>query len=318
MAKTAHVLTVGIDTAKNDLEFFRSDTREGGTIANEQEAVSAFLATLPAGTEIAIESTGRLHELLVGLALERELQVYLISGFQLRHYRDAVGQRAKTDASDARLLARFLERERAGLRPVTPRNPEEKRLWQLLRRRACAVQHRAALKQSLRETEGLEAAANGLLEAFDRYLAALDRQALKAVRAMGWQDALSRVRTIPGVGPLTGLGLLLAFHRAPFRNADAYIAFMGLDVRVRDSGTFRGRRRLTKKGDPELRRLLFLAGRCARMHQQRFKDYFQRLVDRGLSRTAADVATGRKIARIAFALLRDQRSYADEAHCMAT
>ena len=38
---------------------------------------------------------------------------------------------------------------------------------------------------------------------------------------------------------------------------------MGLDVRVRDSGTFRGRRKLTKKGDPEVRRLLYNAAMAA-------------------------------------------------------
>jgi transposase len=42
------------------------------------------------------------------------------------------------------------------------------------------------------------------------------------------------------------------------QHADACIAFLGLDVRVRDSGAWRGRRKLTKKGNPELRCLLFL------------------------------------------------------------
>jgi transposase len=41
--------------------------------------------------------------------------------------------------------------------------------------------------------------------------------------------------------------------------ADAFIAFKGMEFRVRDSGQFRGRRKLTKKGDPELPRLLFNA-----------------------------------------------------------
>jgi transposase len=309
MAKAVQSIIVGIDAAKLELETFRSDTEENVSIRNEPEAVDAFLASLPNGTAIAIESTGRMHELLVARALERGFEVYLVNGFQLKHYRDAVGQRAKTDASDARLLARFLDRERDGLRPVTPRSPEEKRLWQLLRRRACAVHHRTALKQSLRETEGLGDPGGALLKAFDRFIAALDRLIVKLARSLGWADALARLQSIPGVGRLTGLGLLLAFRHAPFRNADAYVAFMGLDVRVRDSGAFKGRRRLTKRGDPELRRLLFLAGRSARLSHEHFGAYFQRLVDRGVSRIGADIAVGRKLARVAFALLRDGRAY---------
>jgi len=55
------------------------------------------------------------------------------------------------------------------------------------------------------------------------------------------------------------------YHRGQFLNVDTFIAFMGMDVRVRDSGHFRGKRKLTKKGEPELRRILFNAamrGRC--------------------------------------------------------
>lgn len=58
------------------------------------------------------------------------------------------------------------------------------------------------------------------------------------------------------VGPLTALAMVAAYRRGRFRSVDAFIAFMGLDVRIRESGQFRGRRKLTKNGEPELRRLL--------------------------------------------------------------
>ena len=56
--------------------------------------------------------------------------------------------------------------------------------------------------------------------------------------------------------------LTALFHRERFSKSDAFIAFtafMGLDVRVRESGHFKGKRKLTKKGSPEMRRLLFNA-----------------------------------------------------------
>jgi transposase len=309
MAKQRERIIVGIDTAKAELEFYRKDTEQGGVFANEPGEVDRFLESLPEEAEIAIESTGRLHELLVLRALELGVLVYIISGFQLSRYRDAVGQRAKTDRSDARLLARFLEREGENLRPVTPRSPEEKRLWQLLRRRASIVHHRTALQQSLRETDAGFPSPDALLDAFKHYIAVLEREALRLAKTLGWREDLDRLQSTPGVGPISALGLLLAFRHAPFRNADAYIAFMGLDVRVRDSGKFKGKRRLTKKGEPELRRLAFLAGRAGRRAHAPFKEYFDRMLERGYSKIAADVAVGRKIARIAFALLRDGRPF---------
>jgi len=105
-----------------------------------------------------------------------------------------------------------------------------------------------------------------------------------------------RCQAIPGVGPLTALAMVATYHRGQFTRADAFIAFMGMDVQVRDSGQFPGRRKLTKKGDSELRRLLFNAAMQGRRSALREPDSLA-LRARGFSTTAAFVALGRKLAR---------------------
>src|SRR5680860_1402225 len=77
------------------------------------------------------------------------------------------------------------------------------------------------------------------------------------------QAAQHRVETIVGVGPLVGIGLTNTLERVPFRKADAFVAFIGLDPRANDSGHKTGRRRLSKRGPAELRRLLFNAAMSA-------------------------------------------------------
>jgi len=98
------------------------------------------------------------------------------------------------------------------------------------------------------------------------------------------------------------------YHRGDFRSADSFVAFMGLDVRVRESGRYRGQRKLTKKGNPEIRRLLFNAARAGAKTAQ-WQPYYESLRGRGLTTTAAAVAISRKIAKLAFALMRDQTEY---------
>ncbi|MEZ5521767.1 MAG: transposase [Dokdonella sp.] len=100
----------------------------------------------------------------------------------------------------------------------------------------------------------------------------------------------------------------MLYRRGPFHSADAYIAFMGMDVRVRDSGRSRGRRKLTKKGDSELRRLLYMAAMTA-CRSSTWKPFYQRALARGLTRIQALVALARKLARIAFALFKNQSVY---------
>ena len=60
--------------------------------------------------------------------------------------------------------------------------------------------------------------------------------------------------SIPGIGSGNASALVVAYHRGSFAGSDAFISYLGLDVRIRESGYFRGKRKLTKRGEPELRR----------------------------------------------------------------
>ncbi|WP_355662229.1 transposase, partial [Halomonas salifodinae] len=81
-----------------------------------------------------------------------------------------------------------------------------------------------------------------------------------------------------------------------------------LDVRVRDSGTQRGRRKLTKQGDPEVRRLLYNAAMAA-IRQPAWQATYQGYLVRGLKKTQALVIVARKLARIAFSLMKHEVDY---------
>jgi transposase len=103
-----------------------------------------------------MEPTNRYHLALAEAAHARGHQVYLIDPYCLSHYGAGLGRRAKTDPQDARLLARFLEREAGELRPWTPLKPGEQRFWRLLKRRAALVRCKVQLHQSLGGLEVLQ------------------------------------------------------------------------------------------------------------------------------------------------------------------
>jgi transposase len=241
-------------------------------------------------------------------ALKAGVEVFLIDGYQLSHYREALRQRAKTDPSDARLLARFLANEGAQLTPFKPRSAKQQRLWRLLKRRATLVKTKSQLQQSLADVTELMRSIQALLRRIDRLLAQLDRRLRALARTLGWQELIARCASIPGVGFLTAVALVCTYQRGYFVGRDAFIAFIGLDVRVRDSGKHRGRRKLTKKGDAETRRLLHCAAMAA-ARSAYFKPQYQALKARGMATTAAYVVIARKLARLAFVLLRNETRF---------
>jgi transposase len=178
----------------------------------------------------------------------------------------------------------------------------------LLKRRATLVQTNVRLRQSLADIGALDDAAKELIRHCQQLVRKVDRELQAQARQLGWQQDLQRSGGVPGLGPTTSLALVATFHRHNFRNADAFVAFIGMDVRVRDSGKFRGRRKLTKKGDPEIRRLLYNAAMsgCKDSH---WKPYYQSLRDRGFSGTAALMILARKMVRVCYALLEKQVSF---------
>jgi transposase len=109
------------------------------------------------------------------------------------------------------------------------------------------------------------------------------------------------LRTIYGVGPVVSAALVNTLERVPLKSADAFVAFTGLDPRPDDSGQHRGKRRLSKRGPAELRRLLYVAAMSAKKTKA-WKPLFEHYRAKGLSSTAALVILARRIARTAWSM----------------
>ena len=305
MAKAVSKITLGIDVSKQELVIYDWDTERLTRLVNETAEIKAWLGSLYGPVRIAIEPTSSYHLELVEQAHALGLTVYLINPRQLVHYRQAVGERNKTDPADAWLLARYLARESDSLRPFRPPCAKAQRLWALIKRRSVVVGARQKLQQSFR---GIKLPAKALFREIQAVIERIDLQIRTLIRELGWQADYRYALTIPGVGPVNAAALTTVFHRGTFASSDAFVAFIGLDVRVRESGNYKGRRKLTKCGEAEIRRLLFCAAQPARTYQP-FDDYYQQQLDKGLSKIAAKVILARKLARIAFTLINNQQSF---------
>lgn len=307
---------IGIDVSK--AEIVLDDGQAITCLPNQTTAIRAWLRGLPGPGRIAIEATGNHHRKVLDLAHAAGHRLFVIDGLRLSRYRDSIGGRAKTDQSDAQLLRRYLQREHTELRPWTPPPPSYDAIQRLLRRRAKLVQVRTLLRQSLADLPELRRQSDTLIDRLGRLIVQLEHRLQQL--ALQVELPTRPLTRVEGIGPLTATALANTYQRGPFSSSDAFIAFLGLDVRVRDSGKSRGRRKLTKQGDPELRRLLFNAAMAA-SRSERWKPVYAGYLSRGLSRIQSLVILARKLARIAFALLKTGIPYQSRpagGACLAT
>jgi transposase len=125
---------------------------------------------------------------------------------------------------------------------------------------------------------------------------------------------LKYLDSIPGVSPFLGAALLAELaplHR--FTNLRQVIAFAGLDPSVKQSGGGAARHgKLSKRGSPRLRQVLYMAA-FGSFAKGPFRSLYDNYKGRGIHHTAVLCILGRKILRIAVALLKKRRVF-DESY----
>lgn len=300
---------IGVDVSKAQLTIATSSQQCVATIANDAASIGGWLRHVPPQALIAMESTGRYHGLLARLASQAGLRVYVLNARDVFFYARALGTRAKTDGVDAAVITRYLAEHHVHLHPWRAGTLGQQRLQQLLTRRAQLAVSQAALKQLVAGIDTRDIDTRALHTAFDDLLQALDDKVQELIAndaqlAAGCQ----RLRTITGIGPQTAALLGTLLSRFQFANADALVAYSGLDPRPHDSGTKRGQRRLSKKGPPLLRRQMYLVGFAA-SRSKALQPLYRALRTKGFATTEAFVILGRKLLRVAFAIWKGTESF---------
>lgn len=278
-------------------------------VLNDEVDIRRWLSGVGKGSIVAMESTGRYHVLLARLAVEAGMRVYVLNAQDVFFYAKGLGMRGKTDRSDAQVIARYVAEHGHKLHPWCAGSASQQHVQELIRKRAGVTTYRAAMRQLLGDTTTLSASLVKLELDLAQVLDEIDRQIQHELQQDPQMDKGSRLlQTITGIGPVGAALLAALLSRIPFANADALVAYSGLDPRPNDSGKKRGARRLTKRGPPHLRRQMYLAGFAA-ARSKALKPLYQSIRARGFTPTEAFVILGRKLLRVAWAVWKSQKPF---------
>jgi transposase len=137
-------------------------------------------------------------------------------------------------------------------------------------------------------------------------------QLLQEIDQLLQQDPKAKgLLSVPEFGPTTvavlraELGDLTRFTRI-----DQVVAYVGLDLQVKQSGKWKGQTKLSKHGSGRVRRILYLAAlRSIHLEASPFGAYYQRLVARGMKKGMAVVAVMRKLLIVAAHLIQTEEGY---------
>jgi transposase len=270
------------------------------SVPNTPTGIARLIARSAPEEPWVVEPTGCYSQPLVAQARAAGRRVLLAQPKRARDFLASVSPRAKTDRLDSRGLARY------GLAADLPLYPLKSEAMQTLDQlRAARTGISDALARLRQQRAALPAAAAALTAAITglaQEQRALDRQ----IAALTAEEPLvAALREVPGIGPVTAAAVASCLLSKRFAHPDQFVAYIGLDVRVRESGQRRGQRMLTHQGDAELRRLLYLcalANARSRDAENPFKEQYERERGKGLATTAAACAVARKLAKVCWSL----------------
>lgn len=298
---------VGIDISKDHLDIY--DGR-AARVANRAEAIVTWVQGLPAGVFVLFEATGRYDRELRRRLDAARIGYARVNPAQARAFARSLGQLAKTDAIDARLLARMAETLRPAPQPEA--NPARERLAELGRRRDQLVQMRQEERTRVHAVTDPDLVGDlaGHIAHLTERISVLEGLIADLIAAdddlLGDQRLL---RTIPGIGPVAATIVMALMPETGQRSPKTISALAGLAPINRDSGASRGKRSIGG-GRPRVRKAIYMAAVTASRSDPRLRAFYDRLIAAGKAPKLCLVAVARKLLTIANAILRDRTPYA--------
>ena len=307
-------LTLGIDISKDWLDTHLAPTGEVRKFSNSKAGCRSLLAWLEGQSirRVVYEPTGHWHRDFEQALLDAGLPLARVNPLQARRFAQALGQRAKTDAIDAAMLAQM--GTAFDLRPTVLPSPRQRELRELQLARWGLVQERTAAKNrwpQLRLPIPKRQCQNRLRQ-IERDLATLEAEMAELIRTDAELARTDRILTsIPGISRTTSATVLAELPEIGTLESKEVASLAGLAPMTRESGTWKGKS-FTQGGRARLRRGLYMAALAATRHNPDLRAKYLQLRKAGKPGKVAITAIMRKLIILANTLVKQDRTWAGD------
>jgi len=303
-------LFVGIDVSKARLDADCAPETKRFSVDNNDKGVASLVERMneiePA--LIVLEATGGYETLAVAALAEAGLPVVIANPRNVRAFARATGRLAKTDALDAQVLAEFAMVIRPKIREIRDAAGAELKAFSTRRRQICEM--------LVAEGNRLGAAPKAVRPNIEAHISWLKDQLKKLDDDISsfiktntvYQEKDQLLKSAPGIGPVISTTLLAGLPELGTLNRKQIAALIGVAPFNRDSGKFRGKRRVWG-GRAQVRSALYMGTLVAARHNPVIKDFYTRLIEAGKPAKVALVACMRKLLTILNSMVKHQRAW---------
>lgn len=147
------------------------------------------------------------------------------------------------------------------------------------------------------------------IESYDCFIEGVEAEMLRYLEEIPYSHVMLSLK---GIGPVTAAGLIGEVGDfTKFGTISEVMKLAGLDLYEVSSGKHKGKLRISKRGRPLIRKILYLAALSMVRKGGAMHEWYQHALGRGMMKTKALVAVSRKLLGIIFALVRDHSVYVE-------
>ncbi len=264
-----------------------------------------------------METTGVYHEDLTHFLYANEQKVSVVLANKMKHFAKSLNMKTKTDKADAQMIAQYeLERPLEWWKPMMP---QLKDLRDLCRER---LSLKKDLVRSKCQVHGLKHAHSTLdvvlqlkeqqIEFLEKNIQIIENEIIRLTEEdKEFNQRVKNIETIKGLRLLTIVTVLCETNGfTQFNNIRQVVSYAGLDIAERQSGLFKGKTRISKKGNKRIRECLYMPALSACNYNEPIKALYERVVERNPTiKRKAVVAGMRKLLILIFVLWKKNEAY---------
>jgi len=305
---------IGIDISKATLDVYNG--KKSYKFENNENGFNQIVSLSEEikNTILIFEPTGIYSYALSEFCSKRKIQVVIVGPKESRDFARSLKVRSKTDKIDAKVLYKYQSHVEPKMVKIPIVNHQAIKIQEMLNAYESIQSSKQRFKNQIESTSKLN---KDLLRTLNRLIDNLDTEAqklfnkievllLKEEETKNSYDAISK---IPSIGQKSALYLCAFFLKYPLANAKEITALLGLDPMIKDSGTFRGKQRISKHGGQQIRNMLYLPTLCAIQHNSRIKKFYEGLTARAKTKKLAVIAAMRKLILMAFSIFKSKEEY---------
>lgn len=305
---------VGIDVCQKYLDVYIRPLEKLFQVTNDEVGISKLVQTLKniQPELIVLEATGGMEINAAVKLTQAGLAVAVINPRQARDFAKATGQLAKTDAIDAKVLAYFADAIRPEVRQIS--DESSRQLEDLVQRRRQISDMITAEKNRRRgKTNSVQASIDEHIEWLKKKLKEIESQIKSAIAVNpDWQQKMKLLTSVPGVGQVVAVSLISSLPELGTISHKSISYLAGVAPLNKDSGKFRGKRRIYG-GRAKIRCVLYMATLVAVRFNPVIKTFYERLLQKGKLKKVALTACMHKLLIFLNAMMKNNQAWRREA-----